>query len=238
MSQLLKLASTSASLFFSYLFLGGHVQNATLGDAWVGAGRAARVHRVALDPRTGAPDVACHGEACHDDCDWWVDEIGNRTDVECNDYNLRRVMSVRQLTDALARAQACADRATETCVLSHEVGLRAPAALVYNASEQRMRLYLLPRITPVAAGDSASRRVALFPVGTPPGGWSAMARHAVVPMHDEVLVEHYDAWQHEVRRDVVRDEAAYCLQLLLRSVPDECAVGGELPLEGDPDGRL
>jgi hypothetical protein len=237
MSVVVKLASTTTSLFFGYLFLNGHVQNSTLGERWLDTAAA-----VPLDARAGREGLTCHGGACHEECLWWVDEIGNATDTECSDYNLRRILSVRQLSDAVERAHRCADLASETCVLSHEVGLRAPAAMVYNTTEQRMRLYLLPRILEedddAEADGGDKRRVALFPVGTPPGGWSAASRHAIVPMRSSLRVEHYDAWQHELRTDVAHDEAAYCLQLLQRSVPHECALGGELPLLGDPNGRM
>lgn len=146
-----RMASTGLSMLMGYLFVGGHVQNETLVDEWrASLGPAAAVSdAVLVDPRTGRAEVACIKDACHEQCLWWMHEIGNATDTECSQWTLRRTISIDVLTRALERARACASRAGETCVLSHEVGLQAPAALVWNATKQRMLLYLLPRIVAV-----------------------------------------------------------------------------------------
>ena len=213
------------SVLMGYLYVGGHVQNETLVAQY---SDMLGTRTVSIDARAGA---ACVGEACHDECLWWSPELGNDTDTVCEPSMTRRLLGLERLDRSLQRATRCAVRASEVCVLSHEVGLELPGAFVWNASESRMRLFLMPRTHVVV--DARVKRVALFPPGSRAGVYGD-AHSTILELAQEVGVEHYDAWTRQLRSDVVREDAAYCLQLLRTSVPAECAdaMPMEAPLRG------
>jgi hypothetical protein len=226
-------------VMLSYLYVGGHVQNETLMSTYGTAllPYTAATRAMGYDNHAG---TTCVDDACHEECTWWNPSVGNNTDTECAVHMLRRALTLDGLERALAQANRCAVRATEECILSHEVGLRVPGVFVWNASEARMRLFLMPRARAVAE-KAASRRVALLPAGARAS--AHYEREATFVMTDVVGVTHFDAWRNTERTDVLRDEAAYCVQLMFRTIPDACADvradgdGGVL-LVDDTDGRL
>lgn len=220
----LRMVSTSVSMLMGYLYVGGHVQNETLVAEYSGM---MGTRTVSIDARAG---TACVGEACHEECLWWSPEIGNDTDTVCDPYVTRRLLSKERLDRSLQRATRCAMRGSEVCVLSHEVGLELPGAFVWNTTESRMRLFLMPRTH--VAKEAQVKRIALFAPGSRATEGDDHA--TIMNLAQEVLVEHYDAWTHELRSDTVREDAAYCMQLLRSSVPEECAdaMPMEAPLRG------
>lgn len=224
-STALRTLCSAMGVMLGGLYVGGHVQNETLVDSYLGTVRAQ------VDPRAGQ---ACVGEACDPQCLWWDHRTGNDTDTECTGWALRRGVTGERLTRAKSRAEHCAHRAVENCVLSHEVDLPAPAVFFYNTSEHRMRLFLLPSVAPDPSSDL--RRVALFHAGTDSSNWAEI--EASFDFRERARVSHYDPWTHAQLEEDVGGEAAYCLQLLRLSVPEECAEGLALPLTSSPDGRV
>ena len=220
--------STAASVLMGYLYVGGHVQNDTLVASYSEGIFGTRA--IGVDARAG---MACVGDACHEECLWWTSAIGNETDVSCEEWIIRHLLGLERLERALVRAGRCAQRAVETCVLSHEVGLELPAAFVWNGTEGRMRLFLMPRTS--VRSNARTRRVALLAPGSRAS--DAPTHETMLDFATEVLVEHYDAWSHEMRTEVLTEDAAYCLQLLRLSVPTECADAMPLqrPLRGFDD---
>jgi hypothetical protein len=224
-STTLRTLCSAMGVMLGSLYVGGHVQNDTFVDSYLGTVRAQ------IDPRAGQ---ACVGGACDPQCLWWDHRTGNDTDTQCDSWALRRGVTGDRLTRAMARAEHCAHQAVENCVLSHEVDLPAPAVFFYNASEHRMRLFLLPATTPNPASDL--RRVAFFHAGTKSSSWSEI--ETSFDFRERARVSHYDPWTHVQLQEDVSGEAAYCLQLLVLSVPEECAEGLALPLTNSPDGRV
>lgn len=214
----IRVASTSLSALLAYLYVGGHVQNDTL---------AAEYGFATIDARTGS---AC--AHCDDECVWWEASAGNDTPVDCVGSNLRRALGSDVIARALDRASRCASRSGEACVLSHEVGFPLPAAFVWNASEHGLQPILLPRLRRIE-GARAIRISHVTPeLAMAPGG-----RESMLTFDQHIGVEHYDLRSRGLVQAELHDEAAYCLQLLQRSVPDACM---ELlpPTEAPPDERV
>ena len=217
----LRLASTSVGSLLAYLYVGGHVQNDTLAAEY-GFGS------VGIDARSGA---SCVGGTCLGECEWWDVSVGNETPGDCSGWTLRRQLGVDTLERAAERAGRCAKRAGESCVLSHEIDFPIPAAFVWNASEHRMRPFLLPRLRRIE-GVPTVRVAHVTPEEQTPGG-----REALLTLDKRIAVEHYDVRGRALVHDEVSNDTAFCLQLLLRTVPDECSELLPPPTEGSVDER-
>ena len=135
---------------------GGTEQTASEGGREGTEAAEGRTQEVLEPPGPPAPASAAED----DGCGWWSDDVGRATDTQCSPSALRRMMSADSLSRALERAQRCALAHGTSCVLSHEVDLPLPAALLWDQRESRMRMYLLPRVG-AAEGRGHERRVAL-----------------------------------------------------------------------------
>jgi hypothetical protein len=172
--------------------------------------------RVSVETSGGTCAV---GDVCDDGCAWWTADVGRETDTLCSAAALRRLMGGDALSRALDRARTCAVRHGASCVLSHEVGFQVPAAMVWSSEAGRMRMFLLPRVQPTDDRGQDERRVA---IATPPFDVPAASPH-VVAMNRTVMVDHVDVQTHAAMREELRDDDAYCMQLLVLSVPKECS---------------
>ena len=80
-STTLRTLCSAMGVMLGSLYVGGHVQNDTFVDSYLGT-----VH-AQIDPRAGQ---ACVGEACDPQCLWWDHRTGNDTDTQCDSWALRR----------------------------------------------------------------------------------------------------------------------------------------------------
>lgn len=154
-------------------------------------------------------------------CMWWAPSTGKKTDTECGVYALRRMMGADTITRATARAQECTLRHGAECVLSHEVGFKLPAVLIWNSERAAMQMYLLPRIFAPNEG-SHEKRVAMARPSTRP---SSDGPEQIVRMNDTIDVEYVDTVTRRQVRETLHGVQAFCLQLLKYTVPDECSEG-------------
>lgn len=155
-------------------------------------------------------------------CRWWMPEVGRETDTLCSAFALRRLMGSDALAQALERAKRCAILHGTACVLSHEVELQVPAVMLWDIATSAMRMYLLPRVVPVAEGKLYDeRRVAV--VRPPFDDDVARSRTPlVVSMNRSVEVDHVSTTSHARESEQLLDDDAYCMQMLKLTIPDQC----------------
>ena len=241
----LRLVGSVASLGLSYLYVGGHVQNDTLiGESLEalgsGLGAIGSFAGDEVDPRAG---LACVGEACHPECLWWSPPIGNATTTYCEPWFIRRGLTGDGVRQALEVAMRCAQRSHEACVLSHEVGYTLPAAFVWDSSKAQMRSFVLPRL--YALDNATQRRVALFAPGTRSqtgahhgiSWWDQVGASTILLMNETLDIEYFDVHEKTHRREAIEHEAAFCVQLLRQTLPDDC-LDAVAPGVDAPDDRF
>lgn len=154
-------------------------------------------------------------------CTWWSHEVGKNTDTECGVYALRRMMGADTILRAQNHARACALLHGAECVLSHEIGFKLPAVLVWNDARLVMKMYLLPKIfAPSSTGNE--RRIAL---SRPSASSQLQGSDHIVHMNRTIEVEYVDTQTRRQVKETLNDTDAYCLQLLKYTVPDECSEG-------------
>jgi hypothetical protein len=190
------------------------------------AGECASTAPDAVESAPSSPSTTAADGATDDDdevaCRWWTPETGRETDTLCSAFALRRLMGSDALARALERAKQCAILHGTVCVLSHEVELQVPAVMLWDSSTSAMRMYLLPRVVPVAEGELYDeRRVAV--VRPPFDDDVARSRTPlVVLMNRSVEVDHVSTTSHARESEQLLDDDAYCMQMLQLTIPDRC----------------
>lgn len=159
-----------------------------------------------------------------DACEWW-DGVDASGEAVCSSMALFRL--TRASVDAAAqRAALCARVTGESCILSHEVGLEVPGVFLYGGGEagSGMRLLITPARAPSPESANASKgtldpakrvRVSLH-------GQEWESREYV--MEPRLAIEYYDFNGRAMRIETLEANDAFCVQLLARSVQEDCAT--------------
>lgn len=148
------------------------------------------------------------------ECRFWNMSVQYKADL-CNHFTIGRSASTP--TKARERALACAGAHAAECVLSPEIGLAIPAAFLYIATGEgigSMQMILGPRLLPVEA-DRQHVRVA------PPTG-DGMTDTRTFLFNRTVRVEFFDGATRSMVTTELRDDAAYCVQLLRSAFEERC----------------
>jgi hypothetical protein len=220
MTSFIRMAGSTISVAIASMFAGGYLHNETVPHV---------VNNV--DP--------------NDECNFWEPARGRYADADCA-YTLVGPRYGRPTDNryAIERAKRCALRSGDTCIMSHEIDLDVPSALIWDADKVGMRLIAFPRI--LDAHDE--RRVVLrqslsvhpTPSITPTPSTldpeltdltDLTERTDSTPraemlgtfsMNRTLEVEHTDMNTGRLVRETLEDDDAFCIQLLHRSMPVGC----------------
>lgn len=168
--------------------------------------------------------VQSHTEADpNDGCVWWHAGEPTRLDVSCGQNALFRTSS-HVLSAALHRAKRCSSSggSLTDCVLSHEIGLGAIGFYVHDEScaPGEMRAVLAPTV--LASNDVETFEKRLVRIRSRHYGKPSI----VTRLYNASLdVQYLGGKEGEMHLETtrLRGVGAFCLQLLLESVNEECA---------------
>lgn len=208
----------AAGPVFAAAFLGGFMTNSTNASAGMMMQTVQPSERATMSSDT----TGCVGASCTVTCHWWEPEIdGRQTDTSCDATTMLRQLTRREMEGALARATACAEEHGVSCVLSHEVGYRLPAAMLWDPSSMKMRLIMMPTVSRQFENATADRkqRVSMITPSTQgvlgPYQWMRYA----------VRVRSMETTMKESLQEILEGPEAFCVQALLLSVPEDCDMG-------------
>lgn len=212
------MAGSAISLTIASMFAGGFLHNETMPNP-IGA---------AAGPSF---DI---GDECH----FWEPTRGRFADADC-EYRLIGPRYGRPVDHryAIERAQRCALRSGDSCIMSHEIDLDVPSALVWDKEQSSMRLLAFPRILEahgerrVVIRRSVDELAATKQSGNDASDETTLTSSSEIPRGDPLItytlnrtihVEHTDMSTGRFVREILEDDDAFCVQLLYRSMPIGC----------------
>ena len=177
------------------------------------------------DPRTDPHAEGTGTGGTRYTCRQW---LGQEAPTDCVDeeqcrvhgylpFSTHRTLSRGLFQTSSVRAKYCALQSGDSCILSHEVGLDIPGIFLWHEERVSVRFLGYPRIL---SGEEP-RNIAMRNTD----GAIVHGRETVHVMNRTTLVE-YDEFAFTSRtstaQEVLHDEDAYCVQLLVASVPVAC----------------
>ena len=134
----------------------------------------------------------------------------------CSHFTIARSHAASQV--ALRRALRCAGTHGTDCILSPEVGFAIPAAFVYDHELGQMGVLIAPKL--LKRDEREEEGVAHVRIA-PPDGDGIHDTHTV-KFQSAIEIEYMDRESRALRTLRLRDDAAFCVQLLRESFEDAC----------------
>ena len=190
-----KILTSATSAALTILYAGGFVTNSS-----------AQNYTELIEPSTSVSV----------ECDWYHPNMLNNTETTCDAFSIRHGMSSQSLNTFKERAEKCVLMNQVSCVLSHEVAVEVPGYYFHNA--ERVTLVVMPQLFSPKHFQTMSNVMVVNPNNKGYGS------RTIVKMYDNVIVDYIDAHTHtNVKREIDGMEA-YCAQMLVKSVPDDCSL--------------
>ena len=155
-------------------------------------------------------DELDQGEPLDSECAYY----NNTVKIEANGCSLFGISRspVSLFTTSLERALRCASKTGVECVLSFEIGLAIPAAFV---SSQTAPLGMLAIIAPKIEASADQKHVR---VSVPPDG---LFESKTMLMNTTLNTQYMDE-NKQMQSSILKDDAAFCVQLLRRAYDESC----------------
>lgn len=154
-------------------------------------------------------------------CVFWTAEKQVDTETECS-YSALRFMTTTSVNLYADLATRCAAPHAETCILSSEVGFEIPSVFLWNQTTLTMRPIVAPRL--LKKEKHTQKRVVVMPpsLEVDVAASIAKAESSTYTFATTVDVEHINPNTMRPMSDRLTDYDAFCVQLLFRSLSEEC----------------
>jgi len=162
---------------------------------------------------------------------WPSEDLASDSDPECTFFNFSIVYKSDLCThfviarssstpyQAFDRAIRCAAYHKTECVLSPEVGLAIPAAFIVPPTGDTA-MFVAPRLMSLPLDKTSTTKHVR--VRTPSSYGGARKSTRTVIFNSSVHIEYMDGRTRVIRQETLRNEEAYCIQLLRIAFSDEC----------------
>ena len=157
------------------------------------------------------PSEAVAGSALPPECTFWNQSVVFSSEM-CSLFVVNRAAAA--YASASARAMRCAAAFGVECVLSPEIGLAMPAAFLYDYATSTMRMLIAPKLVPSESNQTHVR------VSPPDSDGITQTRTLV--LNETVRVEYLDGQSKALGTGVLRQEEAFCVQLLRQAFEPDC----------------
>jgi len=157
------------------------------------------------------PSEAVAGSALPPECAFWNQSVVFSSEM-CSLFVVNRAAAA--YPSASTRAMRCAAAFGVECVLSPEIGLAMPAAFLYDYATSTMRMLIAPKLVPSESNQTHVR------VSPPDSDGITQTRTLV--LNETVRVEYLDGQSKALGTGVLRQEEAFCVQLLRQAFEPDC----------------
>ena len=157
------------------------------------------------------PSEAVAGSALPPECAFWNQSVVFSSEM-CSLFVVNRAAAA--YPSASARAMRCAAAFGVECVLSPEIGLAMPAAFLYDHATASMRMLIAPKLLP---HESTQQHVRVSPPDS--DGITQTRTHV---LNETVRVEYLDGQSKGLGSGLLREEEAFCVQLLRLAFEPAC----------------
>ena len=157
------------------------------------------------------PSEAIGSSGLPPECAFWNGSVVY-SDVMCSLFVVNRAAAA--YPSASARAMRCTAAFGTECVLSPEIGLAMPAAFLYDYATSSMRMLIAPKLVP---HESEQTHVRVSPPDS-----DGITQTRTLVLNDTVQVEYLDGLSKGLGTGLLRQEEAFCVQLLRLAFEPTC----------------
>ena len=157
------------------------------------------------------PSEAIGSSSLPPECAFWNQSVIFSDDM-CSLFVVNRAAAAYQ--SAHTRAMRCMAAYPTECILSPEIGLAMPAAFLYDYATSTMRMLIAPKLVPSESNQTHVR------VSPPDSDGITQTRTLV--LNETVRVEYLDGQSKALGTGVLRQEEAFCVQLLRQAFEPAC----------------
>ncbi len=157
------------------------------------------------------PSEAIGSSGLPPECAFWNGSVVY-SDAMCSLFVVNRAAAA--YPSASARAMRCTAAFGTECVLSPEIGLAMPAAFLYDYATSSMRMLIAPKLVP---HESEQTHVRVSPPDS-----DGITQTRTLVLNDTVQVEYLDGLSKGLGTGLLRQEEAFCVQLLRLAFEPTC----------------
>ena len=151
------------------------------------------------------------GSSLPPECAFWNQSVVFSDDM-CSLFVVNRAAAAYHA--ASTRAMRCAAAYGVECMLSPEIGLAMPAAFLYDHTTSSMRMLIAPKLL---ARESEQVHVRVSPPDS-----DGITQTRTLVLNETVRVEYLDGQSKALGTGVLRQEEAFCVQLLRQAFEPAC----------------